>query len=206
RVREFQLVGSVLRLSVKCGGRADVMLDRMAVFMRDLEQAERELIEYASDMALVFEPLRMVDFEVVFALSQPIHVVMRASHPLAEHDTLRIRDCLRFPHVAPAASYAVRILLDAAAKRTSSSRVNPFVESESFDFMRHYGAWEDVLSFQFPIGLNLASSTDLVSRPLSTRDVPPGNLLLGQLRGRTLPVASARFAQQLVNSLQATAS
>jgi tight adherence protein B len=41
--RELELVGAVLRLSVKYGGRADVMLDRMASFMRDLEQAEREL-------------------------------------------------------------------------------------------------------------------------------------------------------------------
>ena len=41
--RELELVGAVLRLSVKYGGRADVMLDRMSTFMRDLEQAEREL-------------------------------------------------------------------------------------------------------------------------------------------------------------------
>lgn len=41
--REFEFVGAVLRLSVKYGGRADVMLERMSAFMRDLEQAEREL-------------------------------------------------------------------------------------------------------------------------------------------------------------------
>ena len=43
RTREFEFVGAVLRLSVKYGGRADVMLERMSAFMRDLEQAEREL-------------------------------------------------------------------------------------------------------------------------------------------------------------------
>ncbi|ABB08259.1 type II secretion system F family protein [Burkholderia lata] len=43
RIREFELVGAVLRLSVRYGGRADVMLDRMSTFMRDLEHAEREL-------------------------------------------------------------------------------------------------------------------------------------------------------------------
>ncbi|RAS24254.1 type II secretion system F family protein [Paraburkholderia bryophila] len=48
-VRELELVGSVLRLSVKYGGRADVMLDRMASFMRDLEQAERELVAMSSE-------------------------------------------------------------------------------------------------------------------------------------------------------------
>jgi tight adherence protein B len=42
-VRELELVGSVLRVSVKYGGRSDVMLDRMSALMRDLEQADREL-------------------------------------------------------------------------------------------------------------------------------------------------------------------
>ncbi len=52
RIREFELVGAVLRLSVKYGGRADVMLDRMATFMRDLEQAERELHALSAETRL----------------------------------------------------------------------------------------------------------------------------------------------------------
>ncbi len=50
--RELELVGAVLRLSVKYGGRADVMLDRMSSFMRDLEQAERELVAMSSETRL----------------------------------------------------------------------------------------------------------------------------------------------------------
>ncbi|MGS0894096.1 type II secretion system F family protein [Burkholderia stagnalis] len=49
---EFELVGSVLRLSVRYGGRADVMLERMAIFMRDLEQAERELMAMSAETRL----------------------------------------------------------------------------------------------------------------------------------------------------------
>ncbi|MBR7975284.1 type II secretion system F family protein [Burkholderia vietnamiensis] len=52
RTKEFELLGSVLRLSVKYGGRADVMLERMAVFMRDLEQAERELTAMSAETRL----------------------------------------------------------------------------------------------------------------------------------------------------------
>jgi tight adherence protein B len=52
RVSEFELVGSVLRLAVKYGGRADTMLDRMASFMRDLEQAERELSAMSAETRL----------------------------------------------------------------------------------------------------------------------------------------------------------
>lgn len=168
---------------------------------RDRVDAERELSEFASDIALVFEPLTMVDFEVVYAIAQPIHAVMRADHPLADQSEVRLRDILRFPYVAPSENYAVRALLETAVRRLSSIEIAPVVESESFDFMRHYGAWEDAISFQFPVGLNLVNDPQLVERPLAKRDVAPGNLLLGQLRGRTLPVASARFMQQLMTVL-----
>lgn len=173
-----------------------------SVNARDRVEAERELAEYSSDLALVFEPLRMVDFEVVFAIAQPIHAVMRAEHPLAQQPVVRLRDCLRHPHTAPSGKFAVRNILETAARRLTSIDLNPVIESESFDFMRHYATWEDMISFQFPIGLDLSLSPRLVSRPLAAPEVPLGNLLLGQLRGRVLPVASARFAQQLVQSLQ----
>ena len=168
---------------------------------RDRVDAERELSEFASDIALGFEPLTMVDFEVVYAIAQPIHAVMRADHPLADQSEVRLRDILRFPYVAPSENYAVRALLETAVRRLSGIEIAPVVESESFDFMRHYGAWEDAISFQFPVGLNLVNDPQLVKRPLAKRDVAPGNLLLGQLRGRTLPVASARFMQQLMTAL-----
>lgn len=182
--------------------RADHPGVTFSINARDRLAAERELSEFASDIALVFEPLTMVDFEVAYAMDQPIHAVMRRNHPLAGHKEIRLRDALRYPHIAPSEKFAVRVLLDNAARRLTSARVSPLIESESFDFMRHYGQWEDMISFQFPIGLDLAQNADLISRPMSTRDVAPGNLLLGQLRGRTLPVASARFMRELINALR----
>lgn len=172
-----------------------------SVNARDRVAAERELAEFASDLVLVFEPLTMVDFEVIHASTQPIHVVMRVDHPLAQDDQVRLVDALQFPHVAPSDKYAVRVLMDHAVRRLSSAKINPLIESDSYDFMRHYGTNEDLISFQFPIGLSLTPETGLVSRPLSERDVAPGNLFLGQLRGRTLPVASARFVRELVRKL-----
>jgi tight adherence protein B len=52
RTGELELVGAVLRLSVRYGGRADVMLERMATFMRDLEQAQRELVAMSAETRL----------------------------------------------------------------------------------------------------------------------------------------------------------
>jgi len=172
------------------------------VNVRDRVEAERELSSFSSDIALVFEPRHLADFEVVFSLAQPIHAVMRADHPLAGRAQLRLRDCLAHPHTAPSAQYAIRVLLDIAAQKTTHRALSPIVESESFDFMRHYVLHENAISFQFPIGLGHAGADGLVSRPLSPRDVAPGNLLLGQLRGRSLPVASAKFTQALMLAMQ----
>lgn len=174
-----------------------------SVNARDRLEAEQELTDFSSDIALVFEPRHLVDFEVLLSVTQPIHVIMRNDHPLAAQDVVRLRDCLELPHVAPSGQYAVRVLLEMAAKRTNFERLSPIAESESFDFMRHYVLEENAITFQFPIGLDLTGRLGYTARPLSTRDVEPGNLLLGQLRGRTLPVASALFARQLAQELQA---
>lgn len=172
-----------------------------SVNVRDRAQAEHELASYSSDLALVFEPVYLVDFEVVHVIPQTVNVVMRADHPLASKAELRLRDCLDTPHVAPSAKYGVRHLLDFAARR-STRAVSPLVETESFELIRHYVTYENVIGFQIPIGLRDPGDGSIVFRPISERDLPPGNLILGQMRGRTLPVASARFAMQLATALK----
>lgn len=171
------------------------------VNVRDRAQAEQELASYSSDLALVFEPVYLVDFQVIETIPQAVNVVMRADHPLTARPELRLRDCLDEPHIAPSAKYGVRHLLDFAARR-GSRRVAPVVETESFELIRHYVLHEMVIGFQIPIGLHGFGDPHLVFRPVSERDLPPGNLILGQMRGRTLPVASARFAMQLASALK----
>ena len=172
-----------------------------SVNVRDRSQAEQELASYASDLALVFEPVYLVDFEVLHVIPQAVNVVMRADHPLAQKSEIRLRDCLDTPHVAPTVRYGVRHLMDFAARR-GTRRVAPIVETESFDLIRHYVMHEGAIGFQIPIGLRDPGDGSIVFRPISEKDMPPGNLILGQMRGRTLPVASSRFAMQLATALK----
>ena len=181
--------------------RADHPGVTFSVNVRDRAQAEQELASYSSDLALVFEPVYLVDFEVIHVIPQAVNVVMRTDHPLAAKKELRLRDCLDTPHVAPPVKYGVRHLLDFAARR-GTRQVTPVVETESFELIRHYVVHENVIGFQIPIGLRDAEDGLLVYRPISERDMPAGNLILGQMRGRTLPVASARFAMQLSSALK----
>ncbi len=172
-----------------------------SVNVRDRAQAEQELASYSSDLALVFEPVYLVDFEVLHVIPQTVNVVMRPDHPLARKSELRLRDCLDTPHVAPTVKYGVRHLLDFAARR-GTRRVAPVVETESFELIRHYVLHENIIGFQIPIGLRDPGDGTMIFRPISERDLPAGNLILGQMRGRTLPVASARFAMQLAGALR----
>jgi hypothetical protein len=57
-----------------------------------------------------------------------------------------------------------------------------------------------VISFQIEIGA--VESDALVVRQIDDRDVPSANLVLGQLRGRNLPVPAAKFAEQLARVLE----
>ncbi|MCR8548657.1 LysR family transcriptional regulator [Salipiger sp. P9] len=170
------------------------------VTVRDRAQAEQELASYASDLALVFEPVYLVDFEVLHLIPQRVHAVLRKDHPLAAKPELRLWECLDSPSVAPNAKYGVRHLLDFAARKLGRT-LNPVLETESFELIRHYVLHEQAIGFQIPIGLRAPDDGSLVFRPLAERDVATGSLILGQLRGRTLPVASARFAMQLAAAL-----
>lgn len=182
--------------------RAEHPAVTFSVQVRDRAAAERELSTFSSDLALVFEPIYLADFEVIKAVPQPVCAVMAAGHPLAARRDLRLRDCLDHPHVVPSEEYGVRHLLELAT-HGRSRRLAPVLSADSFELMRQYVLYEGVVSFQIPIGLP-AADPRFVIRPLDARDIRPGLLLLGQMRGRTLPVASAKFALDLAAALEVT--
>ena len=175
-----------------------------SVNVRDRSQAERDLASFSSDLALVFEPVHLVEFEVLYALAQPVHAVFRRDSPLARKSSLRLRDCLEHHLVLPAKAYGVRHLLEQAAAQGGRT-LTAAVESDSFELIRHYVLHENAVGFQIPIGLKLGQDDLLAHRAVSARDVTSGQLLLGQMKGRALPVASSKFAQQLALALAAGA-
>ncbi|MCM2292315.1 LysR substrate-binding domain-containing protein [Allorhizobium sp. BGMRC 0089] len=168
-----------------------------AVNLRDRQAAEQALIDHSADLAIVFEPVRLADVMTLIRVRQPVHAVMGKGHPLAAKESLRLGECLSYPVTVPTSPFGVRHLLDIAVQ-SASLRLDPVVQSDSFEFLRNHAVAENIISFQIPIGLgDTTMMGDLVSRPLDRRDVPAGVLYMGQLKGRTLPVAAARFAAQL---------
>ncbi len=169
-----------------------------SVFVRDRAAAEQALLDMSADLAVVFEPVRLMDFQILLTVRQPVYAVMTAGHPLAAQAAVRLRDCLRFPIALPTAPYGIRHLLETAVRRTSL-KLQPAIESDSFEFLRHHAVAEEIIAFQIAIGLPVQDAgRGMVCRPIDEHDVPPGMIYVGQLQGRNLPVAAARFANQML--------
>ena len=170
------------------------------VNVRDREQAESDLAAFRCDLALVFEPVHMVEFEVMHALPQVVHAVFRSDNTRARKSELRLRDCMSQKLVLPSSQYGVRHLLELAAAR-KGYLLTPVVETESFELIRHFVSHENAVGFQIPVGLNPHERSGIAHRPLSDKDLPAGRLILGQRKGRVLPVASGKFSQQIIAAL-----
>ena len=74
------------------------------------------------------------------------------------------------------------------------------VESGSLEFLRNLVLREGLVSLQVPSGI--PDDPNLTARVIDPRDLDPMAMILGQLRGRTLSVAAAKFADGLIQGLR----
>ncbi len=178
-----------------------------SVQIRDHAQATAALIAYDAELALILQPPPTPDLQPLFIGELTVCAVLDARHPLARSGAhagadagpVRLRECLGFPLALPDRSLSVRHLLDAAIVR-SHVPVKIVVESTSIEFLRNYVRRERVVSFQIAIGIP-AARTGLVVREIDRRDLAPMQVVLSQLRGRRLSIASAKFAEQVARGL-----
>ncbi len=167
-----------------------------SVQLRDRGMAETALQDHSADLAIVLEPINLSVFHKKLSVYQPIWCLMRETHPLAAKDTIRLADCSQYPVALPESNYGVRFLMDKTFMRAMFG-LNLVIEADSFEFLRSLVEFEDVLTFHIPISLSATPPPGLVYRPLDPRDVEGGQLSIGYLRGRTLPVAAESFLSHL---------
>jgi len=170
----------------------------------DGESAKAKLGNLEADIAVIFAPVKTPDFHVAAAVRQPLHCLMRHDHELARKPVLRLRDCIGYRAILPSTGNGIRDLLDAGLMRRNL-QLDVIIESDSFEFIQNYLIDEPALSFQIPLGMapNVLNGThpDLIARPLDTVDVAMGSLHFGQLKGRVLPVAAAKFLDDVVTQI-----
>jgi DNA-binding transcriptional LysR family regulator len=168
----------------------------------DHEQAMVALGGYEVDLALVFRPPFLANFQPLMSLEQRVVAVMSSEHPLAGKRTVRLRDCAAYPVALPERSIGGRQLLEEVLARSRIS-FQVAAESNSFELLRGLVLEANLISFQIRIGtMPTGNKLGLVARDIDDRDVPRANLVLGQLRSRNLPIPAAVFAERLARALE----
>lgn len=181
--------------------RARHPLVSFAVLVRDHVHALTTLAAFEADIALVLEPPPAPELQSLLTLRQPLCAMIPVDHPLAGRGPVRLRDCFRHALAMPDRSLSIRHLLDGAIARLSLP-IEIALESGSFEVLRGAVRRERLVSFQIRAGIPLDGS-GLTAREIDVRDLAPAQVVLGQLRGRSLSVAASKFLDQLANSIYA---
>ncbi len=163
--------------------------------------AELSLADNSNDIAIVFEPIHQKDMHAAYTGPQQVYCIMSEEHPLARLDRVKIYDCTDYPLLLPKQPEGIRHMLDSAAEKVGVA-LEPALESNSLDLLRLMSQDSAALSFCLAINLRPDLEKDrLVSVPLDTLGLPAGSLVAGYARGRTLPVAAARFLERVIKKL-----
>ena len=174
----------------------------------DIETAQEQLSSLEADIAVVFEPLKRSDFQIIESVQQDIVALFDAEHALAKRQgPVRLSECLQYPLALPAEATGVRSLLEIAMQRGNQTmRVS--LECEDSHLLLSAVRPGNLVTFDIPLGLSRKFLRDngIAWRPVDHRDVPRGSLYMGQLKDRSLSVAASKFALQIVSALQSQTS
>ncbi len=173
--------------------RADAPGVTFEVTIRDHGAAIAALAAFEADLALVFQPGPSAVWQPIATLGQRLVAIMAVDHPLARQDRVRLCDCAAYPVALPQPDYGTRQILDEWLAGQSAP-FNCVLVSDSFELLRNFCRDGDAITFQAEIGSpSPLYDPRLVSRPVDDREGAHGALVLGQLRGRSLPIAAAKI-------------
>jgi len=174
---------------------------RFQIRVTDHRSAVQSLIDYETDLVLIFRPLRSAELQPLISIGQGLVAIMAADHPLAACETVRLRQCAEYQVAMPDSSFGGREIVEDRLA-TSSSKLDIAIEANSFDLLVELVAASDLITFQIDMGTVLwQKDPRLAVRRVSDLDRTYGPLVLGQLKGRPLPLAAAKFAEQLSRRL-----
>jgi DNA-binding transcriptional LysR family regulator len=173
------------------------------MMVTDHTRAMQSLMAYGSDLILVFRPPRLAELQTIMSIGQNLVAIMAAGHPLAAQPAIRLRDCAEYDVALPDRSFSGREIIEDVLA-TGSARMRVVFEANSFDVLCEFVKGTQAVTFQIDIGaMGWRDDPEIAIRPISDIDGAHGPLVLGQLKGRVLPLAAATFAEQVAGRMDA---
>ena len=172
------------------------------ILRRAADECLSALQDFTCDIGIVFGPVAPSDYQILATIQLDVQAMFHHSHPLASKAEIRLADCLDYPVTLPTDNSGLRdILHHAQAKRGLT--LPHIISSDSYEFMSHYCLHENAITFCLPLqeGGERPLDRELATRPFVRRDRMTGLLHIVQAKGRVLPVAAAKFAEEIVQYL-----
>lgn len=161
------------------------------------------LRNFDAELGLVYNAQPTADLTTLMEIEQRLCAVMALDHPLAKAESLRMRDCAKYPLALPDGTLGGRAILEGFFARSSLER-NVVLESNSVEMLRNFVRSNDAITFQIQVGTPLIRPKDgVIGRHIDDRGLARGPLTVAQLRGRHLPLPALRFLETLRQALGA---
>lgn len=163
-------------------------------------QFEPLLADFSVDLALAFQPLQSDSYRTIGSRDQQVYCCVPDTSELSRLPAIRLYHLMDEDLIMPAAGTGLRRLLDIHSGRKSITLkakvgISGTMRSLGRAFPR---------AIRFDVSLNREDDFPphgFTLVPVDLRDLPLGTVSVGQLRQRTLPVAPAKFAEQLIRTL-----
>lgn len=161
------------------------------------EEVVNAVFTYEAEIGILFNPVAVPGFRTLFEREQVLHAIVAQDHPLAGRAQVRLQDCLEYPLAMADASLGGRLLMNEFLEQRGL-QVSPVLEANSFELMREFAKRSGGVCFQIGIGVRSGHlDNELMAIPVVEKGFPRRNLVVGTLRDRVLPVASALFCEDL---------
>ncbi len=157
-----------------------------------------------ADIGFTFEPPVKKTIAIQLTHDLPIGAVLRPQHPLAEHDTVSLAQCLDYTIALPAHGLSLRDRIEAALVTGPQLRVS-FVETNALSFMKALVERSDAIGFMTEIGLEAEISRgSLVFRKLTDEPLKRDRFAVITANNRHLALAPGIFFDHALADLSET--
>jgi DNA-binding transcriptional LysR family regulator len=203
RIAAIQALASTVLPRVIAAVLADHPRMEFKVDILDRDEVVRSVTNYIVDIGIVFNPKRDSMFQHLMEVEQALFVTVAKGHPLAQRSGVRLHECVEYPLALASQSLGARTVFDEFLHEIPTLRINPAIETNSFELMREFVRISNGVCFQISMGVDRRLSADeLISIPVIDHGPQRRKLVVGIVAGRTLPVAAAMFCERLVEALK----
>lgn len=161
------------------------------------------LVNHRADIGMAFNVLNRDDINLHGRSEQPLQMICRPEHPLADRTSVSMLDLTTERVALPTRSFGIRYLIERAAAQ-ANVMLDVVIEANSLQAIKNVVRQSDIVSFMPPLTMVYETGHGwLRAIPLGGRDSEVATIDVVTSRGRELSVAAQRFLKLLLQRLRA---